>query len=508
MPTSVLAEVETRASAVRRSPVTLLIAAWAAVTLAARYAIDPLALQHDQALYLECARRILAGERPYVDFFDINPPLVMYVNVPIAWAAQVLRLNPIPAFTAAVTLLSAASAWLMLRWTRAIAGLTPVDRLVLLVLPLGPCALNPAESGFGQREHLFLLLYLPVFALRVARAEHRATTPSALAFLAGLAAGCGIGLKPHFLLPVLAVEAVVLSRTRSWRSVLAPELAGAAVALALYAVHFLLLPAAIREGFFGRVVPLVTSGYGAYNPPPMLVAAGVARRFALLIGALLLAAFIGPRRLTKPFLLPAVAFAAGALVMAAAQMKGWRYHYLPADAVVVFLSTAVLSGAARRATAVTIAAVVTGLLAWPIVNQRAVSRYYRMRDVIARYAAPGAPVAFLTTELDLPFPTVQQTAHPLVTSHLWSGMLVLALHARPHDAVLASNEERRFLDETIADLERRQPAAIFVEDHEGCVGCEPGFTMLTWSLRQPRLAAILSTYHFRGVERTAAIYTR
>ena len=96
-----------------RTRAALLVAAWAAVTLAARLAIEPLALHHDPALYMECGIRLLGGQLPYDDFFDLNPPLIMYLNVPVAWVAELATVNPLPVFTVAVTLVSAVTAWLM-----------------------------------------------------------------------------------------------------------------------------------------------------------------------------------------------------------------------------------------------------------------------------------------------------------------------------------------------------------------------------------------------------------
>ena len=490
------------------APATGLIAAWAVVTLAARYAIDPLAAQHDQAINIQWGVRILQGQLSYVDFFDTQPPLIQYLNVPVAWAARALHVNPIPVFTAAITLLAAWAAWMTMRITRAMPEATLLDRLVLLSIPLGPCALNPAASNIGQREHLFLLFYLPLMMLRICRAEKWAPPRAATAFLIGLLAGPGIALKPHFLLPVAAVEAVLLWRTRSWRSLAAPEFAGLAAFFAIYACHVLLLPAAMRDGFFNRLVPMVRSGYAAYNSPEPWLMTSLLRRTVIVAAAGMLAAAFGERRMTRAFLPPAAAFAAASLAIAAVQLKGWRYHYLPIDATIVFFAAMALAGIGRRAPALTAAVMVAGLAVWPALNQRDTSAFYRFRDLVSRYVTAGEPVGVLSTKVDFAFPAVLQTGNPVVNGHPWTGMLMLSLYAQSHGAPWAADEERRVADETADDLERGQPAAIFVERHPGCMGCPPGFTMLDWCLRQPRLAAILATYRYRGLEGDAAVFTR
>jgi hypothetical protein len=43
--------------------------------------LHPLRIGWDPALHLQCAQLIVAGGLPYVDMFDVNPPLIWYLDM-------------------------------------------------------------------------------------------------------------------------------------------------------------------------------------------------------------------------------------------------------------------------------------------------------------------------------------------------------------------------------------------------------------------------------------------
>src|ERR1700679_1637233 len=55
----------------------------------------PLEINTDNAVYLAVAQLLLGGKQPYVDFYDTNPPLIMYLNVIPAAIGNWLGLNSI-----------------------------------------------------------------------------------------------------------------------------------------------------------------------------------------------------------------------------------------------------------------------------------------------------------------------------------------------------------------------------------------------------------------------------
>ena len=67
----------------------------------------------------------------------------------------------------------------------------------------------------------------------------------------------GVSLKPHFLLDAVAVEVALMLASRRWRTVLRPECVALAGVVTAYVAHWLFVPAAMREAFFCRWVPLI-----------------------------------------------------------------------------------------------------------------------------------------------------------------------------------------------------------------------------------------------------------
>src|SRR5262249_39057847 len=92
-------------------------------------------------------------------------------------------------------------------------------------------------GDFGQREHLFFLLYVPFFVARAAGATHGRGSD----FARGVVAGIGVCVKPHFAVLVLAVEIYLLILRRDLRRVASLDIAGLIAVGVAYIAHFALL---------------------------------------------------------------------------------------------------------------------------------------------------------------------------------------------------------------------------------------------------------------------------
>ena len=217
------------------------------------------------AFGLQQAQMLLDGGIPYCDFIDANPPLIVYLNVPPAALARYLGGSPIVVFHLSVLLLLMIS-------SMEIYGLLRKPRMGLRTAEPG-LVLWPAIStlfslvdwyGFaGQREHLFMLLYVPYLFLRILR--HRGGSTNAwLAAVLGVTAGRP-SLKPHFLLTALGVEIVLLAAARRRRTLLRSENTALASVVTVYVLHWFFVPAAMCEAFFGRWLPLVCRSYNVYD---------------------------------------------------------------------------------------------------------------------------------------------------------------------------------------------------------------------------------------------------
>jgi hypothetical protein len=135
---------------------TLLIALLIAVTVASKLGQTAHA---DVGWYLYSAGAFLDGGRLYDDvFFEMNPPLMLYLTVPGVVLARLTGLFSVHAYFLTVFAVVAFTLWLATRILPALegqAGLV-IAFVVLAILPAG---------DFGQRPHLMVCLALPYLLL-------------------------------------------------------------------------------------------------------------------------------------------------------------------------------------------------------------------------------------------------------------------------------------------------------------------------------------------------------
>jgi len=267
--------------------------------LAAALCRAPRRINHDCALYLHQAELLLDGGVPYVDFVDTNPPLIVYLNVPPVLLSRAVGVSAATTFHGLLLLLlivSTAEIYFLLgggrqitsRFTRgtipfflrenrdsARASIRPsrrtpagsfraYERGVILLVWIAISFLIWRRCELGQREHLFVLLYVPYLFLRIARYQEN-SAPVWFAVLLGFQAGVGVSIKPHFLILAVLVEIILLASARRRRTLWAPENIAASAVVIAYVGHWLFVPAAMREAFFGRWLPMIRGGYAAYD---------------------------------------------------------------------------------------------------------------------------------------------------------------------------------------------------------------------------------------------------
>jgi hypothetical protein len=170
----------------------------------------------DIAFPLWAAERMQHGARLYVDILEINPPLFIWLDLPLVWLSRVTGLGSITWYRIATSLLlfaSLAGCWWALK--RGLGGEEVEEvkfRRVLWLAAAFALLLLP-RLDWGEREHLSLALTLPYILLGIARARGR-TVPRGGAALAGIAAGVGIALKPYFVLVWVGREWAARRSTR------------------------------------------------------------------------------------------------------------------------------------------------------------------------------------------------------------------------------------------------------------------------------------------------------
>ena len=403
--------------------------------------LDPWGLGHDAVLYLHCGELLLDGNRPYVDFVDVNPPLVMYLStIPVA-VGRMFHVSPILAAQVGVvagTIAAVGAAMhVLFRAGAPRAGVLALgngmalgDQLVALL------------GASGQREHLFALAALPWLCLRSTHWRgHRGLTIG-LALVTGVLAS----LKPQFLVCLIAAEAAGCAAARR-RPSLDLELGVLLLAPLLYAAHFALLPSEVRDAFFTRVIPMVVDGYHLWDSPPVgkiWIAAA--------IGAVL--ATVGAVR--RDALVTAMgAFVLGSTAVVWQQHKFWFYHFVPALLVGVAGIAFVLPSILRGATA--LAATVWGgaLAAVAYLCATATWSDDGLTTALSSRVSPGDGLLVISAEVGDTYPALVRLDLEPGSRWLWTFPVpILHAHRTGPDATSA---EEAFARELALDADARSP---------------------------------------------------
>ncbi len=489
----------------RRWAALLLIAILFAAQMAVRFNSD---LNHDTAWYLYIAQGLLDGKELYKDFVEVNPPLAIWLTVPVPWIGRLAGLDPVTVFYLLVFLVTALTLLAVGRYAGLVAAVSAGGRELLPVLAAAILLFAPG-GNFGQREQVIVLFILPWLMLRAARADGASLHPLEAAVV-GIVAAMGICLKPHSVLVPVCVEIVLLLRHRRWRLLFAAEnLAGAAFAVAYVAIVVVLVPA-----YFSTMVGL---GIKAYVPfyggdANWVITGSLPTVASLLIAAVTIALVDAGVRRTLPAAL--LAAAAGFLASYFVQAKGYSYQLLPAQAFACLTAAAALAtiAAASRGPllAKLLAALLTGIVFTlnyrPQIYPYPGTPFERMID---QYRPASRSVFIATTNVYKSFPLVlkrnlvwasrfpAQWLAPYVASKWRVGPL-------PDDAIVTYA-----LDAAVGDLARFRPDIVIVDvsDEQAYV---PGghFGYLKFWAMDARFAAIWRDYEPRGTQDGYEIYTR
>jgi hypothetical protein len=461
-------------------------------------------INNDVAWYIYSANAFLNGGRLYDDiFFEVNPPLMLYLTVPGVALARLTGLFSVHAYVLTVFAVAALSLWL---GARVLSNRPAPDRQACLVFAFLVLVILPA-GDFGQRPHLMVCFALP-YLLLVAGRLHDGNAASGTLFAAsvGAIAAIGFSIKPHFLLLPAALEGLLLWRTRRPLSVLRPESLALGAAVALYGAAILVF----TPEYVTRVVPYALEVYNAaYRNGLGFV---LARPETVLVP---LAVLLHWR--ARSALAPHHAAVADVLVLAAVtlfsvyllQVKGWNYHVYPTRAALlmlagtVFVASPTLSRATRR-----IALLATvALLANAVIMS---DNRYRLMDGLMPYVrAQGAEAIYFfssNTWTGFPLTVYAEVEWASRFASLWLlPGVAQGRHAPAPEAHMNLLEEMdRFTTEAvIADLSARSPEVVFVDarprkpwygdidfDFIAHFSADPRFAAL-WALRADRRRARL-----------------
>lgn len=187
----------------------LLLFALTLITVIISFFIQRHWFNSDVGIIIHETNALLAGGNYVTSFFETNPPMILYLTVPICFIAELFSLNPLNiayCYFSIMALISVLTSYALLtRLVREplICYMTYAGLLfITFLLPM---------NEFGEREHITMMLITPyLFASSLALANKPLSQRAA--FLIGLAAGVGFALKPYFLIPLCLIETLFIAK--------------------------------------------------------------------------------------------------------------------------------------------------------------------------------------------------------------------------------------------------------------------------------------------------------
>jgi len=435
----------------------------------------PWKIHHDCAMYVRIGQLLLDGKVPYVDFVDLNPPLIFYISMIPALLSRWLSIDPILAFFSSV-FLSCIWAWIA---SYVVLKNSEVDQNTKSGLLIGLMLINlicAIWGEFGQREHLFCIAFFPFMLVRWRRRNH-AKLNSIIVMGIGIFAGIALALKPQYLIVPGLLEAFWLIKSRCWRPLIAPELIALLASMFIYAAAIMVAPAESKYQFLHRWLPLILQGYSAYNSNFL-----VAFTMPLIMGItplfLILFFFIPKEELRRPsnsVVCPLIISVIGGYLAFVLQMKFWFNHAVPMLLGLVPLAV-VLFGTRRVSSSRTIdlvkacACVCMVLLPWVAVRTNfSYQDLGEDRALISKETQPGDPVMILSGSLPDAYPSLLTLNRQMASRYFFLFPLVIFEHmritARSGPEIETINfKEQMVVAELREDLNKYKPKLVLIQD--------------------------------------------
>ena len=482
--------------------------------------LSRISLNLDVAWLLYAAGRMWHGAKLYVDIYEINPPLAVYINLPAVWAARLLGWPEIPVFYAYVILLIGLSLWLCRSLINVVFQTnSQVTRDgIWLSLVLITCI--GSLDVFGQREHFVFFLTAPYILAAAARAQGK-VLDCRVALVIGCLAGLGISFKPYFLVLWVMVEANLAwcgKAAGAWRRLENLAIAGVisvyAGAALIFEPQYLKLVSIIRQVYFGFEISYLS----------LLLKIKKYILIWLLGGLFLLFKRKGPIvAVIHVLFISSTAFLLTALI----QKKGWPNHLYPAVATSVWLLCVALFSEVeeldrqRKLTILSCRRVVWAtiliLMVVFIVKAEELHRDQQSASLwqllpLVKEQARGKPIYIFSTNVQPAFPLVNYAGArwPYHFHSLWP---LPGIYQARKAGLLPSEQiealERWLISTVVTDLVRTPPKLLMVDRSRHKIGLGPeDFDFLGYFGRDSRLQELLANYVFMTEIDGFAIYRR
>jgi hypothetical protein len=482
----------------------------------------PLWVNDDAAMYLEMGEKILDGQRPYVDYEEVNFPLIHYLSALPALLGRWFSVPSTVPFMLLMWILVAGSAFYSAALIRRFWPNLHRWSYWLTTGVIGFSAYLYLSYIWGEREHIFALLVLLWFILRSARWDGQ-VPPKRLALVIGVVSGLAVGIKPHFIFIVGVPELIWWIRKRKLH-LFTPEVYGALGFTLFYGLYFLLQPDLLAA--FTMLLSRLNEGYGAYYNVPLYVIFS-AKPILYIVLSISIGAVLVRTSSSRPFsaITDTFAYASlGGLITYLTQQKGWDYQRIPADFFVLLIVIAGIFIISETRWVQTRSQLRLIVLATVVIFA---TLFYAqsLQNIRVRYALSTPLIQYIETH------SARRDAIILVDSSLFPGYPVLpaigrrnaSRYAVAHPIPLAyyrleedhTSEEhnvpiyaQEYLTNLQQDILQQRPSVVIVRRQE-CVACPDGLALDIYLEQQGFFTSeAMRLYRFWGGDEHFHVYIR
>ena len=431
-------------------------------------------LNWDVSWLLYATKKSIAGGTYAHDFFDINPPMILYLYTPPVIVAKIFDLNIIMLFRLYIYGLALISFLMTVKIASSL--FRQKDELgyytflfsyvvVITILPI---------HEFGQREHLLVILSAPYFLLAAARLQNQCVS-FRYCILIGLLAGLGFSIKPYFFAAFILIEIYISLYKKSILTWFRPE----TITLTLVIFFYLLSIFVFHNDYITVVIPTAAKIYyqGIDFPWTSLLLNPI---FLFCIFTILLYYFLYPKNSHKELSTILLLALLGFLFSYFIQRTLWYYHYLPAFSLAVLLITVILSSLISRLFLekndwVFLAFFITVIFFYPIYFVSHGYYYYLFKykqiffpliDFMHKNAK-GKPVYFLSTTVIYEFPIVDYAGSFPSSRFTLQTWIPTLLKNRPNQHKMSPDDQLKISDFFIniisEELNTQKPQLVFID---------------------------------------------
>ncbi len=175
-------------------------------------------IKGDVSEQMHLARIVLRGGNYVNNFFEINPPLSIFLYMPEILIGKLFLVSHIIGVRIYMFFLASGSLWICAVLIKKLFQKKDSWIAMIFLLCLSAIYLILPLGEFGQRENILIIFTMPYFLLVACRLENKCIHVF-LAILIGVLSALGFSLKPFFFIPFVLVESYAIFSTKKFFTV-------------------------------------------------------------------------------------------------------------------------------------------------------------------------------------------------------------------------------------------------------------------------------------------------